>query len=121
MVCIKICNDCPFSNKSIRGWLADYSVNDIVDFQSNEAFFPCHKMMTENNLSQEDVRSAIMDGKMKLCRGYVESIIKSAKSPKFNSILKEAITIVKAQGLSKESMAIWDFIKHHEKNGNDKQ
>ncbi len=113
-VCKKLCNECPFSNKSLNGWLAGYSIEDIHRMQNAEVLFPCHKMMGEDNLSIEDAESAIENGEMKLCRGYVESLIKSCKMPKYNKFLKEAREAVKEEGISEESMAIWDFKKHHE-------
>lgn len=116
-VCKKLCNECPFSNKSLSGWLGGYTVDDISVFHRQETSFPCHKMMTENNLTQTEADKAIKNGSMKLCRGYVESIIKSAKSPYMNKILVQAIAEVRAEGLSEDSMAIWDFKKYHEKLG----
>lgn len=114
-VCKKICNECPFSNKSLNGWLGGYSIEDVISFQRNETSFPCHKMMSENNISQAQADKAIKNGTMKLCRGYVESMVKSCKSPFGNKLLVQAIAEVKAEGLSEDSMAIWDFKKHHEK------
>lgn len=114
-VCKKVCNECPFSNKSLSGWLGGYEVEDLISFQREETSFPCHKMMTDSDLSQSQADKAIKNGGMKLCRGYVESIIKSCKSPFMNKTLVQAIAEVKAEGLSEDSMAIWDVKKHHEK------
>lgn len=111
--CAKVCKECPFSKNSIPGWLADYSIDDIQSYMNNEALFPCHLMLSEESLSQEDVQDKIESGELKLCRGYVESVIKSAKSPRYNKHLIEAIAKVKSEGLSDETMAIWDFRKHH--------
>jgi len=116
MVCAKLCNECPFSNQSLNGWLSDYTVEDIMTFMRNEVSFPCHKMVDEN-ISVDKANKLINSGEIKLCRGYVESIIKSAKMPFMNKNLLEAIKLVKEQGLSENSMAIWDFKKHHEKFG----
>lgn len=113
-VCKKICNECPFSNKSLNGWLAEYTVEDIVQMQSQEILFPCHMMMKSGNMELAEVQEAIENGELKLCRGYVESIIKSAKMPKFNKMLIEARANVKSEGISEESMSIWVFKKHHE-------
>jgi hypothetical protein len=115
VVCSKICNECPFSNKSLNGWLADYTIDDIVIFQNKEVSFPCHKMVNNDNLTQVEVENKILNGDMKLCRGYVESIIKSCKSPYINKLLVKAINEVKVIGLSDDSMSIWEFKKHHEK------
>ena len=111
-LCKKLCNECPFSNKSIPGWLADYSVEDIKELQNQEALFPCHLMIDEN-LSQEEAEEKIISGEMKLCRGYVESMKKSCKSPRTNKLLIEALNIVREEGVSSDSMTIWDFMKYH--------
>lgn len=112
-VCKKICNECPFSNKSLNGWLADYTIEDFISFQRADVAFPCH-MITSENMSINEVELAIKRGELKLCRGYVESMIKSCKAP-INPLLKEVIEEVKKEGLSENSMAIWEFKKHHEK------
>jgi hypothetical protein len=115
-VCAKMCNECPFSNKSLSGWLGGYTFDDIQAFMRAEVSFPCHKMVVE----QIDVFTAnykVQSGEMKLCRGYVESIIKSAKSPYMNKVLVEAVKQVRGEELSEDSMAMWDFKKHHEKFG----
>lgn len=113
-VCAKMCNECPFSNKSLNGWLADYTTDDIIKFMSFDASFPCHKMI-KKDLSVDEVTKAIEKGEMKLCRGYVEMLIKSAKSPKNNNFLVEAIKLVKEDGLSENSMSIFEFTEHHNK------
>lgn len=113
-VCSKLCGECPFSNKSPQGWLADYSVDDIQNFMNGEALFPCHKMVADDDMNQAEVQEAIESGEMKLCRGYVESFIKSCKMPKFNIFLKGAIAMVKSEGVSEHSMSLRDFRKHHE-------
>jgi hypothetical protein len=115
MICKKICNECPFSNKSLSGWLGGYSIDDIIKFQREEISFPCHMMMSNGDMSLIEADKAIKNGSIKLCRGYVESIIKSAKSPFMNKTLVQAISEVRAEGLSEDSMAIWNFKKHHEK------
>jgi len=113
-ICSKLCGECPFSKNSPQGWLAEYTVDDIKTYQNQEVLFPCHLMVKDEDMSQGEVTEAIENGDMKLCRGYVESMIKSCKMPKYSETLKQAIAIVKEQGLSENSMSIWDFKKHHE-------
>ncbi len=113
MVCKKICNECPFSNTSAKGWLADYTTEDFKTFMNNEALFPCHMQRYEDGMTQIDVEDEILHGGMRICRGYVESMIKSCKMPKSNDILIEVREQVKLEGLSEQSMPIWEFIKHH--------
>lgn len=112
-ICSKLCGECPFSNKSIQGYLANYDVDDIKNFMDSEALFPCHKMMPDEDLDQDEVQELIKNGELKLCRGYMESMIKSCKMPKHNKTLSEAIALVKEQGLSDKSMDIRQFIKYH--------
>ncbi len=113
--CSRICKECPFSKNSAPGWLANYTVEDIADFVSNEALFPCHLTLSDDDLDQDEVETGIKNGDMKLCRGYVECVIKSAKSPRYNKLLIEEIDKVKKEGLSENSMPIWEFKKHHSK------
>ncbi len=111
IVCKKMCGDCPFSKKSTKGFLADYTVQDFVDYHRMEVSFPCHKV-TPTDMDVKQTHQAIQDGSMHFCRGYVESVIKSCKMP-LNPLLKEAIEIVKKDGLSDDSMSIHDFVKNH--------
>lgn len=113
--CAKTCKECPFSNTSLNGWLADYTFEDIQAMMATEKSFPCHMQLSENNLTFEEAEKAINDGKIKLCRGYVECIIKSAKSPYKNKQLVDAIAKVKAEGLSDNTMSIIEFRQHHNK------
>ena len=113
-VCKSLCKECPFSNKSLNGWLADYTIEDFIQMQTQEVLFPCHMMLKEE-MSVQQAQKAVEAGEIKLCRGYVESLIKSCKMPKFNKLLIETRTNVKEEGLSEDSMGIWDFKTHHEK------
>jgi len=110
--CAKLCNECPFSNQSVPGWLAEYSIADFSMMQNSEQLFPCHMMQTDD-LTNDEVIEKIEIGELKLCRGYVESLVKSCKMPKFNNILLEARKIVKEQGLSENSMSMHQFQKYH--------
>lgn len=111
--CAKMCKECPFSNKSMKGWLSGYGKQDILDFMSAEVSFPCHLQMSDGDLNSFETQKAIENGEMKLCRGYVECTIKSAKSPYQNKQLVDAIKVVKEEGLSDNSMDIFEFLKHH--------
>lgn len=111
-VCGTLCNDCPFSNVSIPGFLATYELQDFVDFFNHDVLFPCHKTVPfESNVTT--VASLIKNGKLPLCRGYVECMAKSAKLPKdtefaaiVNSVRKEC---------SESSMTFWQFKERHGK------
>lgn len=112
-VCKKTCKECPFSNQSMKGWLADYDVQDIQNYMSREVSFPCHMMMSKDDMDANETKEAIANGEMSLCRGYVESVIKSAKMPYANKQLVEAIAQVREEGLSDNTMSIFEFINHH--------
>jgi hypothetical protein len=113
-ICPNLCKECPFSKESPKSWIADYKPSDFQKYMTGEVSFPCHMQMPDvDTLSPEACKEAIANGEAKLCRGYVESIIKSCKSIRDNEQLKEAIEIVKAQGLSDKSMPIWEFVQHH--------
>jgi len=113
IMCPNMCKECPFSNQSMGGWLTDYTREDILGYMNAEASFPCHMTMTDGDLSIEDCQDLIAKGKMKMCRGYTEMLIKSAKSPWKNEQLIKAIAIARAEGLSDNSMDIFKFIEHH--------
>lgn len=113
-ICQKLCNECPFSKGSLPGWLSSYTIDDVSNFMSNEALFPCHLMIKENNLNQAEVQHKLESGELKLCRGYLESMIKTCKMPRYNKILTEARELVKQEGTSENSMSMFEFKKHHE-------
>ena len=112
-ICSKICNDCPFSSNSVNGWLADYNIEDFKSMMDQEVLFPCHMMMKEDDLTVDKAQEKIIKGELKLCRGYMESMIKSCKMPKFNKYLLNVRQKVKEEGVSDSSMSIYSFTKHH--------
>lgn len=111
-VCSKLCGECPFSSKSAKGWLADYEVKDFMNFMTHEILFPCHMQMGEDDLSPEAVNEKVRNGELTLCRGYVESMRKSCKTPRDEKLAK----IVAEIEVSEQSMSIFEFAKHHETN-----
>lgn len=111
--CKSACTECPFSSKSPRGFLADYDANDFLTFMNLEIAFPCHMTMGEVDIKAEETQKKIESGEMKLCRGYLESMIKSCKSPR-NSFLKKHIDEIR-NNLSDHTMSIFEFMKHHDK------
>jgi len=112
-VCKVICKECPFSNQSLRGWLSDYTIDDFQKYMAGEATFPCHMQIGRDDMTVEDAKEAVNRGEMTLCRGYVESVVKSAKMPYRNETLIEAIKLVKEGGMSEHSMDIFEFRTHH--------
>lgn len=113
-VCAKLCKECPFSNKSMAGYLAEYSPRDFAVFMDAEKSFPCHMLLTEEDISWEEAQERIEVGTMKLCRGYVESYIKTCQSPKYNQQLKDAIKEVRETGgVSESTLSKREFVKYH--------
>lgn len=110
----KTCGDCPFSNKSMRGFLADYTIEDFKNFKQAEINFPCHKHMNDGGMSALEAHSRVASGEMPLCRGYVESFIKSGAMPKKNTTLMEAIEVAKLDRLNENTMSMIEFIEFHD-------
>ena len=110
-MCKSLCGECPFSKNSMKGFLGDYEIEDFLKFQNAEILFPCHKTLSEEDLTIEEAELKIINNEIKLCRGFIESMVKSGKSPR-NSYLKSATEIVK-NNLSDNSMSIIEFFKNH--------
>lgn len=106
----KPCAECPFSKQSMRGWLGDYTVDDLLMLYRFDVPFPCHMTMkTATGISADAVTDAIQSGKMQLCRGYVEMMKKCYKMPRrewLAEIVKNAETTV-------DSMTTQEFLEHH--------
>jgi hypothetical protein len=109
-VCKSLCDACPFSRTSMPGFLADYKVTDFQNFIRFDFPFPCHKLI-HGDMSSNEVRELIEREELLLCRGYVESMVKSAKLPKD----PEFASIVKNINIGSNSMSIFEFIKFHSK------
>jgi hypothetical protein len=91
------------------GFLADYTVDDFVAFQRTDFPFPCHKHV-EESIPQYTAIIRVESLDIPLCRGYVESMKRSAKKPRD----KEFAKLVSEIELSPDSMSIFEFINHHE-------
>ena len=113
ITCREMCADCPFSNNAMRGFLGGYTKKDFIGFKNSESLFPCHKTMTQENQTTADCQDMILEGKMKLCKGYAEMLIKSCHMPKYNEHLIKELEILKKRGVSNKSMDMFKFIKHH--------
>lgn len=109
-VCEKMCSDCPFSRKSLRGFLADYTVEDFVRFVGADFMFPCHKLVQED-MEADKVTELVVSGELKLCRGYVELLVRSCKLPRDERLHSVMLGISGA--LSDDSMSLIEFVGHH--------
>jgi len=110
-VCNKLCEGCPYSSKSVRGFLADYTLADFQDVMSSESLFPCHKTIAKT-MPVSDANKLVVAGTSKLCRGYIESMIKSCKVPR-SPELNDIVQGVKSD-MSEDSMSMMDFMWHHD-------
>lgn len=107
-ICPKLCNECPFSNTSMKGFLSNYSINDFILFQSKDILFPCH-MLVPYDMTIDEAKTLIIEDKLPICRGYIESMRKSCKIPKN----PEFALLVKNVELSDNSMSIFEFATYH--------
>jgi len=73
-MCKKVCSKCPFSKKSLPGWLGPYDVDSILFAQQFDSGFACHTHIEEES-SIEDV----LNGDIPICRGFVASASASHK------------------------------------------
>lgn len=113
-ICAKMCKECPFSSRSLPGWLADYDVADFANYMKHDIWFPCHMLVEDDSVEPFKLKHIIQSGRLKLCRGYVEMMARSAHLPR-DSELAAFVQQVKDVGLSDESMSFWDFTAHHSK------
>lgn len=114
-VCKKMCNECPFSKKSIKGWLGDHTVSEITNAIQFEQLFSCHKQRTDDVLLNE---RQMENGKQNICRGFVLSATKSCKmfgqNPSTGAELRRLQKEVNPTEEEMESvLSKWDFEKHH--------
>jgi hypothetical protein len=56
---------------------------------------PNHEAIKDDDMNQAEVEKELKEGHILLCRGFVESFVKSAKMPKHNKILIDAVNQVK--------------------------
>lgn len=105
----KPCAECPFSKQSVRGWLADYTIDDLLMFNRFDVPFPCHMTMGKGDIQTHEVAAAIQSGKMRLCRGYAEMMKKSCKQPRPEWLA----AIVNDITVGDDAMNTGEFIEHH--------
>lgn len=91
----------------MRGWLADYTIDEILEFFRRDVPFPCHMTMGES-LTVSDLDPMIRAGDIMICRGYLEMMKKSCKLP--FGILAEILPDIT---VSNQAMTTWEFAKHH--------
>jgi hypothetical protein len=107
-VCPRLCEECPFSLSSSRGFLATYTLSDFIEFFSREVLFACHTFM-KRSMSLQQMEQDVRDEKLLLCKGYVDCMKKSCKLPRD----PEFALALKNTRSSKHSMDIRTFQLHH--------
>lgn len=110
-VCNRMCNGCPFSTSSMKGFLGGYTLNFFRLIIRADFPFPCHKELKADTPITE-VSKRVLKNEINVCRGYVECLNKSAKQPRDTEFLALCKSVQK-KGMSKKSMAIWEFEEHH--------
>lgn len=113
-VCQRMCNECPFSNKSLRGWLGPHTIEEIQNTIQFEGEFTCH-LHRKDGVDLED----IMDGSIPICRGFMLSAKKSCKvfGQAANQISKGLQKLQQSMDYTNDDMSLvltkWDFRTHH--------
>lgn len=71
-MCKTLCNECPFSTSSPKGWLGPHTLDGMLDAQQNGTLFSCHM------LRKQDMKIGNIEcGEVRICRGFIASAIKS--------------------------------------------
>lgn len=113
--CAKVCNECLFSNQSLKGWLGCHSVESIQKDLRLEMLFSCH-LQRKDNLDQNIAE--VQNGQQNICRGFLLSAIKSFKlfgsNPISGLALKELTKSMQIKDSELETILdIREFEKHH--------
>ena len=74
-MCTKLCVECPFSAKSLKGWLGAHTIDGVLESVENEDLFSCH-MARKEDMTIDSIES----GEVRICRGYIASATKSGKA-----------------------------------------
>ncbi len=113
-ICSKLCNECPFSASSPKGWLGPHSLEDVIRTQDNQSLFSCH-LARKTDMSHDDMTS----GAIKICRGYVASSTKSGIAFDNGSDIAEGLKKLQDLVISENKeaddaiLSKDEFINHH--------
>ena len=104
--CVKMCKECPFSNKSLPGYLGPHKLEDIINYKNTDYPFTCHMQrgddVFENGADQIDV-----------CKGYINWSVKVAhmfKDPELRRLQQE---VVRESEDFKTTLGLMEFFNHH--------
>ncbi len=110
----KMCAECPFSAKSIPGWLGPWSIEDFENFLKFDGTFICH-MDVERLHGEEDAEDHVFDEEVEKlgqhCVGmlrYMNSMCKLSRDPE-----KAAAQNVIRETPDKPVIQVPNFREHH--------
>lgn len=107
----KPCEGCPFRKESAKGWLGDYTPEQIIEHINQEIPFLCH-IHIENTTGYDGkdwLEKAIESGEAQHCAGALIFAKKSCKLPRD----QKHSAAVKSIQLSDILWPPHEFIKHH--------
>ncbi len=108
VTCKKSCNECPFTKTSLKGWLADYTAQELHNIVMNENPFPCH-LTHNNNIGWHEAGTE----QYPLCMGALKYMKKACKLPR-NIELAKIIKAIPYNELD-NILSVPEFFKHHNK------
>ena len=115
-ICKRICNECPFTKSSPKGWLGPHSLEDVLLTQAESKLFSCH-MLRKTEMSQEDIES----GEVRICRGYIASTTKSGlcfdDETEVGKALRKLQVTVALEAYEDQEIILsnYEFTQHHKK------
>lgn len=115
-ICKRICNECPFTHSSPKGWLGPHSLEDVLQTQEQGKLFSCHMLRKEEMIKQD-----IESGDVKICRGFIASATKSGidfsetGTGETESALRDLQVMVAEEAMENESdiLSSQEFENHH--------
>lgn len=113
-VCSKLCNECPFSQASPKGWLGFHTLDGIIKAQQKEELFSCH-LARKDGMTSDNIES----GEIKICRGYIASSTKSGitfgENQKNGHELRKLQIQIAVEGKEEENIILSkdEFKEHH--------
>ncbi len=114
-ICKKICKECPFTFKSVKGWLGEvHTVDEIIEDMNRDIPFSCHLQRKDND---EDNIGQLMNGEQNVCRGYVASASCSAKQFGQHPIYGKQMRELQKEITEEDRNLVmnkWTFKKYHE-------
>ncbi len=109
-ICEKVCNECPFHKKALKGYLGQKNnssyLEEIIEMWQQEKPFPCHQKIDKFSTFEEIKKQSIP-----LCRGYICMYKNSFKIPR-DKELKKLVDSISSEE-AKEYLSIFEFKSYH--------